>query len=102
MAIFFEPRLNIIDKESTKFNIIENDFENNYNEEENKKYIPQKFSEYQVINGNEKNNNKDENNDMKKRNEDILHFEGTDSISEYYEEHLTATYCTKPCVLDAI
>lgn len=65
---------NLLSKESTKFNIIENDFENNYNEEENKKYIPQKFSEYQAINDNEKNNNKDENNEMKKRNEDILHF----------------------------
>ena len=63
---------NLISKESTKFNIIENDYgeKNKYNENESVKIIPQNFNSHQ-LNINE---GKKEKNNINNTNEEILHF----------------------------
>ena len=65
---------NLLSKESTKFNIIENDCDDKeYNEIKNQKYIPEKYNKYQLNINNEKieNNN---NNEVNKFDEEILNF----------------------------
>ena len=64
---------NLISNDSTKFNIIENDYvEKSFDEKENKKYIPEKYNKYQINMNNEKNENN--NNEVNKFDEEILNF----------------------------
>ena len=61
---------NLISNDSTKFNIIENDYvDKSFDEKENKKYIPEKYNKYQINMNNEKNENN--NNEVNKFDEEI-------------------------------
>ena len=64
---------NLISNDSTKFNIIENDYvEKSFDEKENKKYIPEKYNKYQINLNNEKNENNK--NEVNKFDEEIFNF----------------------------
>ena len=65
---------NLISNDSTKFNIIENDYvDKSFDEKENKKYIPEKYNKYQINMNNEKNENNN-NHEVNKFDEEILNF----------------------------
>ena len=64
---------NLISNDSTKFNIIENDYiEKSFDEKGINKYIPEKYNKYQININNEKNENN--NNEVNKFDEEILNF----------------------------
>ena len=64
---------NLISNDSTKFNIIENDYiEKSFDEKGINKYIPEKYNKYQINMNNEKNENN--NNEVNKFDEEILNF----------------------------